>query len=563
MDSRTPGKRHASIAVALATAGVLAYQSYAAFVRFLINDDYQTLYTAWLKAEGKVPGRDFFLASYYLLTDLIAPLFRIAPQTWAPLYIARLTLVGVMALIGWIVFRLTGALFGKPALHFAPVVTLVTSAMLYRGLDLRPDLLTTAAWLAIFLLLATRSSATGDALTGALMALSLINRFKAGLIVPFVVVAYFVASRSVPTAIRKLMVVAGAMLTVLAAYVGWVAWSTGLQTFFAVNTRLFAGMQDYAELGRGIRAQTCRDSLRLDPLFWILTLSGVILRTKNHRRFGMRENYLTLALAALGAATVIFNPIYYSYNLVTLMPLLAPFAAYALAGAAVSVSRRVRSPRLAGAIPILFAIAPVVVQAHTFVYVLRPDNTHQKDLQRFLLRHTAADARVFALEGVGLFRPSTYHWRIPWIYIGRYTSGEWRFSDEFRRTPPEIVILSYRVPGWLVESDRVFLATHYVSLAGAIMVPGFDTHGRDGTFEADLLVGGEYETLKEGTGSCTIDGISFQSGTRIPLRSGVHPIVASGARCALRRYYPIEARLLVVDPERLPYFAGPFVGPLR
>jgi hypothetical protein len=62
----------AFIATVLLCAGYVA----SSYNRYLINDDYLTLYTAWLKSQGKVPGRDYFLGGYYLLPDLVAPLFR-------------------------------------------------------------------------------------------------------------------------------------------------------------------------------------------------------------------------------------------------------------------------------------------------------------------------------------------------------------------------------------------------------------------------------------------------------------------------------------------------------
>ena len=141
-------------------------------------------------------------------------------------------------------------------------------------------------------------------------------------------------------------------------------------------------------------------------------------------------------------------------------------------------------------------------------------------------------------------------------------AGGWRFSDEFRRTPPEIIVLSYRVPKWLTHADRAFVRERYVTLTPLLLVPGFDSDGREGTFAADLPVGGEYEVLREGNGVCTLDGQPFTSGQRFTLAAGAHRVSAAGARCAIRRFYPIEARQLVANPDDLPYLSAPYLGPV-
>lgn len=541
--------RIASIASAVA---LLIYQCGAVFVRFIINDDYQTLYTAWLKASGKQPGRDFFLASYYLLIDLFAPLFRVHFGPWFPLYAARFFFVAMMAVIAWLLYRLTTPLFSKTAGWLAPMIALASAAMIYRGLDLRPDLITTATWLAVLVLLEKERSDHRDTLIGALLAIGFLNRFKAALIVPLVLGAYLMPQRR-KSVVRALLFVALGGVVVAALYLLWIACTDDLRTFFEVNRKLFAEMGDFEKLGEGIRGATIRTTLRLDALYWLLTAAGVGLRAIRRRDYTPYQNYLCASLFIVGVLTVVLNPIYYVYNLVTLQALLAPFAAYAL-GRAIERVRPIVS--------VVLALIPLLYQLPACVSALTPTNQHQKDLETFLLRYTRPDAVVFAFEGIGLYRPSTFHWRIPWIYIERYAGGGWRLADEFRRTPPEIVVQSYRVPAWLTRSDREFVGARYVALTPYLLVPGFDTRGHQGTFEADLLVGGEYEVLRQGAGVCTLDGRSFVTEQHFTLAAGRHSVGASNARCALRRYYPPEARRLIENPEQYPYLSAPYLGPV-
>jgi len=553
-ESTAPAKPAGAIRIAgiVSAIALLVYQCGAVFARYIINDDYQTLYTSWLKASGKMPGRDFFLASYYLLIDIFAPLFRLHFGAWFPLYAARFFFVAMMAVIALLLYRLTTPLFSEVAGWLAPLMALASAAMIYRGLDLRPDLITTATWLAVFVLLEKDRSSRRDLLIGALLGIGFLNRFKAALIFPLVLGAYLIRLRRKSLAQALLFVAAGG-LAVFAIYLLWIAATDDLRTFFEVNRKLYSEMGDFEKLGEGIRGATIRTTLRVDALYWLLAATGVGLRAMRHRTYTGYQNYLCASLFIVSALTVVLNPIYYVYNLVTLQALLAPFAAYALARAI----ERVRPM-----VGVLLAIMPLVYQLPACVWSLTPTNEHQKNLETFLLRYTKPDAVVFAFEGIGLYRPSTFHWRIPWIYIERYTGGGWRLADEFRRTPPEIIVRSYRVPAWLTRSDRDFLDARYVALTPYLLVPGFDTHGREGTFAADLLAGGEYEVLREGDGVCSLDGRSFTSDQRFTLQAGPHVVAASRARCALRRYYPPEARQLIANPERLPYLSAPYLGPV-
>jgi hypothetical protein len=553
-DSPAPASASGAIRIAgIASAiALLAYQCGAVFFRYIINDDYQTLYTCWLKASGKMPGRDFFLASYYLLIDLFAPLFRLHAGPWFPLYAARFFFVVMMAIIALLLHRLATPLFSPVTGWLAPFIALGSAAMIYRGLDLRPDLITTATWLGVFVALQKEPSNRRDTLIGVLLGIGILNRFKAVLIVPLVLGAYLMRARRT-SVVRALLFVAAGGVAVFALYLIWIACTDDLGTFFDVNRKLFAEMGDFEKLGEGIRGATVRMTLRVDALYWLLTLAGVGLRAMRRRDYSAYENYLCASLLVLGVLTVVLNPIYYVYNLVTLQALLAPFAAYTLA----RVVALVRP-----AVGVAIALTPLIFQLSSLVHALEPTNQHQRDLETFVLRYTKPNAVVFAFEGVGLYRPSTFHWRIPWIYIERYVQGGWRFADEFRRTPPEVVVLSYRVPGWLTPADRAFVGERYVGLTPQLMVPGFDSRGREGTFTAELLAGGEYEVLRQGNGVCTLDGQLFTSGQRFTLEAGAHRVSASRARCAFRRFYPIEARQLVANPDGLPYLSAPYLGPV-
>jgi hypothetical protein len=236
--------------------------------------------------------------------------------------------------------------------------------------------------------------------------------------------------------------------------------------------------------------------------------------------------------------------------------LVAPFAAFSLAVLFERIQGRERHRgfvRVAGAI---VAVAPALVHAPlTVALATKSTNSHQAALAEFIRRYTPKDAAVFALEGVGLYRRSTYHWSFPWILIGRYRNADWSFAEELAVSRPELIILSYRVPGWLNSTDQSFLATHYVLLAPLMLVPGYEVVSGEASFE--LLVSGKYEIEKSGPAVCVLDGAMRERGWVGYLAAGQHTLAASGTPCVVRRYYPPAAHELVANPSWLPYYTPP------
>jgi len=544
---------------------LLAVFALSSFTRYLVNDDYQTLYTAWLQSEGKVPGRDYFLTSFYLLVDLVAPLYHIAPGTWLPLFASRLGFTALLVLVAWLLWRVGTRPFDGATGWLAPVLALATASMLHRGLDLRPDLITTALWLGIVVcLLSPQPTRPRVAmLAGALLALCFLNRFKAAIAGPLLAPAYLVACwdgrlRTSARTVARLAIQAalGAAL-VLGAYAAYLALSGNLLRFLDTTGRLMREMGQFARSAEGTRGRTVLASLHADPLFWSLCAMGVAMRAAHARRYTLRDNVLAASVLLLGTVSVMTNPAYYVYNLVTLQPLVAPFAAYPVA---LGLGRLIRFGRPALTIfgAVAAVAAPVLAQAGLLLTLAtRPSNTHQLALAEFIQHHTAPDAAVFALEGVGLYRPSTYHWRLSWILTSRYARGEMDFARELRETRPELVVLSYRLPGWLLPQDRHYLDTHFAALSPLVLAPGFDTFGVVGEHSFELLAGGRYllETLGEGT--CALDGmLAPRRGTSV-LVPGPHRLLATDARCRLVRHFPPEALALLDNPENLPYFTPP------
>jgi hypothetical protein len=560
--------RSPEVAVPAVIATVLLCAAYvgSSYNRYLINDDYLNLYTAWLKSQGKVPGRDYFIGHSYLLPDLVAPLFKFGGGALFPLYATRLVSIGVIVAIAFLLYRVATRVFTPITGFLTPVVLLSTAALLHRGLDLRPELLIAFFWLAIVNLLLSPRLFSADASLGVglLLGVACINEFKAVVMVPGMALVYVstawrgfttVTSRTRALARSAGFAVLGSTLAFLTYFI-WLYRTDDVHYFFQTNASLYGRMSEASRLAEGALADTLTASVRVDMLFWLLCFVGLWLRFKHARRYELRENVVCVAIFFTSLLSIALNPAYYVYNLVTLHSLLAPFAAFPLA----ILFERIQGKegrrgfaRVAGALVVMgpaFVHAPLAVTLAT-----KPTNGHQLALAEFIRRYTPNDAAVFALEGVGLYRRSTYHWSFPWILIGRYRKAEWSFAEEFAASRPEIVILSYRVPGWLNSTDQSFLATHYVPLAPLILVPGYEVASGEASFE--LLVSGKYEIEKSGPAGCVLDGAMRDRDWVGNLAAGQHTLATSGTPCMVRRYYPPAARALIANRSWLPYYTPP------
>jgi hypothetical protein len=571
-DDLGSGQRILPAVCVVGVVALLLIYCLSAANRYLVNDDYQILYTAWLRSTGQIPGRDFGIYSYHLLVDLLEPVFVVFPRSLVPLWVGRALMLATLAGIAWLLISLGNRLFGKPAGYVAAVLALASQALLYRALDLRPDLLTTLIWLAMLGLLLDERLLERRRLVllGVLAGIVFLNRFKSALIFPVVVLllaqrAWEASSdrRSGWRVFFRAAVVSGvASLIPLGLYACWLVAHHELRTYLEVNFAL-AGVVENAVVRspKPLRMMALGTTFSQDSLLWILAALGIAARAINARRFDSRTNTAVAGTLALAIASVVLNPAYYVYNLVTLVPLIALFAAYPVA-MLVRDGSRTHGQTLAIAVLSIPFLTGWRTMAREAV-----DRTiaHQLALNQFIQRYTAPTSHIFAMEGVGLFRPSIYHWRMPEVLLARYAAGGIDYAHEIREAAPEIIIVSYRLPGWLLPRDRAFFMRHYVPLTPLVAVQGHSGGGEapgEETFE--LLSSGLYETVIAGPGYCRIDGVpTARDGQPVMLESGLHTL-DTGARttCAVRRFYPREARELIANPRQLPYLVSPKLASL-
>jgi hypothetical protein len=544
--------------------------------RYLVNDDYQILHTAWLRASGRVPGRDFAIYSYHLIVDLLTPLFRWFPDSFVPLFAGRIVLLAVLCAIAWMLFALGGMWFNPLTGWIAPVLALSTQAMLYRALDLRPDLLTTMMWLGILLILtgARPLSRRSLLLLGAVTATVLVNRFKAVLILPLCVTVLgrhvFIETTDTrgrwAAVVRSACRASGWFLAGFAApilvYLGWLASHAELHTFWATNLALMGVVEGAQAVAGDDIKRTLSASFGQDTPFWLLVGIGIILRITHAKRFSTRLNVLAAGLLALLFGSVVLNPAYYPYNLVTLLPPLALFAAYPISILASGSGR----PTLRRGAAALLILAPLLSGGAAMTdAAVRSTIDHQLALERFLLRYTPDGAAVFALEGVGIFRPSVYHWHMPSVLRPFYLHGGIDFSQEMTDARPAIVVTSYRLPAWLLPRDRTFITEHYVPLAPYLLTQGFMLGpGPSRRTSFQVLASARYEVITREGALCLLDGRPVAQGAEVDLARGPHTFEAEqSASCTVRRYFPPDGLRMVANPLHRPYLVPPGLGTIE
>lgn len=553
--------RPVALGVALA---LLAVYGWSVGTRYLINDDYQTLYTAWLQSIGKVPGRDYYLTSYYLLVDLLAPLFKVAKETWFPVYASRVVMLAVLGGNLVLLVRLARRLFNDNSPWLVPVVLLSSTTMLHRGLDIRPDLITNLFWLAILLVLESPSGLAPRRvlLAGAMLVLVILNRFKGALILPLVLVLqghdlWLMGPSGWRRAPRVVLGLVLGGLAVLVPYLLWITATGDFRVFLDVQRALFADLSRAGASPNGVLGRTFARSFTVDYPFWFLAIFGVGLRLSRWRAHAPKPNLMVLGLLVTAALTVVLNPAYYAYNLVTLQALLAPFAASALLRLAEAVLSAPWPALLRPAALTVMVLLPAAWNLGPLYEVVSDSNSHQKGLHNFLVEFTRPHDRVFALEGVGLWRPSLFHWRFPAVLSHRYSRGDWSYVQELKETPAELILVSYRVPGWLTRRDVAFIADHYVPLTPLVLVPGFDSKGSGPSHKVDLLVAGSYEIFVAGPDQCVLDETPVTSGEVRTLAAGIHHLKSGGSRCVIRRHYAPQAIALLGNSFGRPYFTPP------
>ncbi|EPT9255477.1 glycosyltransferase family 39 protein [Vibrio alginolyticus] len=533
---------------------LFGFYVYIIFNLALVNDDYMALYTTWLMSVGKRPNLDFNVDSYTLLFDWMTPVYFFFGERFELIYVFRSFFVLFLLAIGWQVYVLLRQIFTVNIALTTLLLLFASSAMVMRGIDLRPDLVILFLWLQIIIVLYVCPGSDAHKLfwVGLLFGLAILFKFKAiliGVVIGLFGLIRLIQKRSVRDFVLDVSALLLGIISCVALFVATVGISS-LELFLYTTFDLFLYSTSHVSDANSLKVDVLIQYFLHDIVYWLFALIGVGICVGKWKVLSFKQAQFLIALVILAVLSVLANPHYHAYNLVTLYPILAVFVAFSIQYV-VSSTREWSKGTVVTCI-VLF----LIVIARILHYPVQHNNQHQVALQTFIERHTQVYDAVFAYEGIGLFRPSTYHWRTSAIKIDNYYRGQYDVWQEIRAVKPILIVESYRIPDWLLEEDRDALRQHYVSIAPFILTLGLKTQS---SVRGDLLRSGWYVLESDRLNRCFIDGVGVSVGEKIWLNSGAYTLMSQDGTCTLHWYFShlgIEA-LRQSNPESSPYLFGP------
>ncbi len=524
----------------------------------LVNDDYMALYTTWLLSTGNIAGSDFNVDSYTLLFDLLVPIYRLVGENFEVIFVFRFIFLLLLIIITFQIYHLLKFFFPRPIAHLTIIFLMTSAAMFMRGLDIRPDLIILIFWLQTIIVLYTQQYSERIKLlqVGFFLGLAILFKIKAIVIcaiIGFYFLCKFLRNRSI-----KRLVIEGSILVfgaaVIFALFTLLLGQQSLETFINTTFNLISHSTLSNSNSLSLKFSVIKRFWLYDPFYWSLALAGILLAIYRIYKHSALHRHCLVTILLLAACSVISNPHYHAYNLVTLYPLMAIFVAFSLQQISLTMknlsTNRVR----------FYTVCLITVLIFQFGrmanYPLKHDNLHQVELNKFIQNNTSRHEPIFTYEGIGLFRPSTFHWRTSSIKLDNYYSGVYNVWQEVKQAAPVLVIESYRIPGWLLKEDKQQLASHYTPIAPFVLTLGFAT---EATTQGQILRSGKYLITNSEQKKCYLNNAEIPSDSQFWLEAGTYTLGAVNGRCTLRWYYSPNAinLLKASNPQARPYLYRP------
>lgn len=539
------------LAIAIAI-GVLAVECSALRLRYFVNDDYQMIYSAWLRSTGLLPGRDFAVQSFHLLPDLLRPLLMATENTPERLWLIRVPFLGCLALLPLLAYFITYRVFSGLAAPFGALASLLSWATLERGLDIRPDLIVAVLLLLQLVLTLGRDFSRRHALViGVLMSLMLILRLKMLVFLPLSI--FWILDRSGPVTwkrlredriwLRDLGFLAAGLTGTTAVSVCALHFSGLLPFFVEGNLSLFL-LAKQAISNTEPQLETFSIVLLRDSLWLLLFVIGVGSWALKSGLQTARARPLSLLLAGVGY--VFLNPAFYAYNLLLLFPLWSAFVGLGCA----TLLHWTRCYPARNAVALLLTCLWIAWYSPLLLGLATLTTNHDQVQLIKALQKTTPNTHVFALEGIGLFRPSLFDWRLSAISLGLYKQGHIDLQSQLASRLPEIVIQSYRIPGWLSIGDRTWLLKHYVRLSPQLLILGERLEANE-ISSLRVLRESSFE-IKSGT--ILLKDVWYPEGSVVSLAPGTYQLEAANSAALIRYYWP--EGIALANAER-PYLIAP------
>ena len=531
----------------------------------LINDDYMALYSAWLLSQSHTEGVDYHVDSYTLLFDAMAPIYLLVGETLQVITLYRLVFLAILALAFYQVYRLCCTVASKQAALISVFLLATASAMYIRGLDLRPDLIILVLWLQCVLVLYVnnRPEKQSMLIVGVLIGVAMLFKFKAMLIgiVPaiYLLLALYKKQSLISVLFNGILILVG-----IGAVHGLFALFLGLDKFqLYIDTTV--SLMQYSvgshEGAAALKKKVLTRYITTDFVFWGFVAAGVITALVRIRRCTLEQVVCVASVLLLAILSVVTNPHYHTYNLITLYPLLSILMAFSATELMTLWGNTRRLLQVSIATVFIIPVIDLVA------YPLQASNQHQHALHQFIQQHTQPDHAVFAFEGIGLFRPSTFHWRTSAIMLDNYRNGTYNVWQEINAVAPVLIINNYRVPGWLIEQASAQLQRHYISLSPKLSTLGFysddmtnpQNQGQRPTTKR-IIKEGNYHVFNRLGVRCLLNQTPVNHNQILHLQPGEYTLTSDTGSCSIRWHFSQQAlqQLSSINPIGRSYLLRPF-----
>jgi hypothetical protein len=520
------------------------------FSRDFSRDDFYLAYVSWLRAVGAKPGVDFHVFLYSPLEEFLWPLFRLFPESFVPLEIAK----GVVFIVGGVllytVFRIA-RVAGASAPWSLAAVSLVAWQKDFglRISDVRSDSLAILFVLLSLLVLLQSGSRRRWFLAGILLGIGVWFNIKLALAVPAMAVAIVFVGAGEWW--RAELVFAGGSLCGYTAFQalraigdGWTPILVGLRALFTGGDIGRTSLEEHF-LWRAAQGSPGTAILLVAGSLSFLTVA-LLAWARARRLEETQRNRLVYALWAVLFVGVFLRlyPFVFSYNFVVLMAVLGVLA--------VGI-RFPLPPRLTPATEIglllLVSLIPAEEGFRTAEATFGQTNRGQKRVLEWIWKATDPSERVFDWQGMHWGRRGVYDW---WIFTGwkpEYQSMKlYDISTELEAARVTLIIDNYRIR-WLHPRDRAFFFAHYARLDHCLFAPGrhFTAEEMRTGSTLEVFVPGIYrvdppEAIAGPLAALLVDG--SPAGRVVHLTEGLHTVGAKPPTSAR------PTRLLYTTPLR-------------
>lgn len=422
------------------------------FSSHFVNDDYMATYSAWLISKGKIANMDYHSDSYTLLFYLMSSVyFLVEKVSFHEIISYRLIQLPIIIYTFFITYKVSECYFNKKTALHATLIVFFSHAALSRIIDLRPDIYIIAISLTIILILQNSNiQVRRFFFLSFLFSISFLFKFKSLVFSP-IYFFIFIYKKKWKTLNFKLLI-----LTFLGLLVPFILFSLvygyqELLRFSKTNYSLIIGISNNLSVPSNVKINTLLKTILLNPIHILLFILGSTYIVKN-----IKENIPLLPYVIFPIFFICINPNFYYYNIYTILILATPI-----------ICKAIEKSNDKFIIIILFFMI-----SFWFNSPVKINNEHQLSLNNFIKKNINSNDHIFSFEGIGLNRPSTYHWRSSYIMMGDYKNNDFTIRDELNNKPPILIIDNYRTKNWLSKSDREFINHNYTYLYKDLLTLG-------------------------------------------------------------------------------------------